>query len=162
MPPRAFHSPDDPAPKPDRPPRDPAARQPGVPALPGFGRPRIDSEARKKRDAKIRSMDEQIADALEQSRRSGELQSAESWGRPMPEMAGYAETPPEFRMPFKILKNADAAPPEVAMFQQRAALREQVAACPPGPEQRALQQRLAELEQALALRLEHLRTTGSR
>jgi hypothetical protein len=121
----------------------------------------VKSQARKTRDAAIRSMDEQIAEALEQARRSGELQSAESWGKPMAEMPGYAETPVAFRLPFKILKNADAHPPEMALFHQRAELRRQVAECPPGPALVALQKRLSELEQALAMRLEHLRQSGS-
>ncbi len=119
------------------------------------------SERRKRRVAELRSQDQQIADALEQARRSGELQSAQSWGKPMAEAEGYAETPAEFRLPFKILKNAGVAPPEQELFQQRAALRQQLEALAEGSaERQALQQKLAELEQLLALRLEGLRASG--
>jgi hypothetical protein len=106
-------------------------------------------------------MDEQIAEALEQSRRMGELSSARSYGKPMAEMEGWAETPAEFRLPFKILKNADAHPPEVAMFRERGQLRDAVAACADPEQRRKLEQRLSELEQAIAMRLEHMRVTGS-
>ena len=78
------------------------------------------SAQRKTRDAAIRSNDERIAEHLEQARASGELQSAESYGKPLVEMAGYAQTPGEFRLPFKILKNAELPPPEFALFHQRA------------------------------------------
>lgn len=120
-----------------------------------------DSEQRKKRDAEIRSMDEQIAEHLEFARRSGELQSAESYGKPMADMAGWAETPAEFRVPFKILKNAGVAPPEIELFHRRAALRQQLGECRSDAERKLLMTRLSELEQIISLRLESLRVTGS-
>ena len=46
------------------------------------------------------------------------------------------------------------------MFHRRAALREALAACGDEAERRALRQRLSELEQALALRLEGMRSSG--
>ncbi|MFT3816425.1 MAG: DUF1992 domain-containing protein [Rubrivivax sp.] len=120
----------------------------------------LDSEPRKRRDAAIRSQDEMIAEHLAQALRSGELQSAESFGRPLAEAAGWAETPAEFRLPFKILKNAGVPPPELELFHRRARLREQLDACTSDGERRALQQTLSELEQALALRLEAMRSSG--
>lgn len=120
-----------------------------------------DSEQRRKRDAEIRSLDEQIAEHLELARRTGELQSAESYGRPMADMEGWAETPAEFRLPFKILKNADVVPPEIELFHRRAALRRQLGECASGAERERLMARLSELEQIIALRLESLRVTGS-
>src|SRR5262245_5847372 len=72
-----------------------------------------DAERRKKRDAAIRTQDELIAEHLDQAYKSGELQSALGFGKPLPEAAGYLETRVEFRMPFKILRNAGIAPPEV-------------------------------------------------
>ncbi len=121
---------------------------------------RPDTEARKRRDASIRSQDEAIAEHLEQARRSGELRSAPSFGKPLAEAEGWNETPVEFRLPFKILKNASMPPPEVELFHRRAALREAVEQAA-SPEQRtALMRQLSELEQALALRLEGMCASG--
>ncbi|MEW6689906.1 MAG: DnaJ family domain-containing protein [Pseudomonadota bacterium] len=120
----------------------------------------VDSEARKRRDAAIRSQDEAIAEHLAQAQRSGELRSAPSFGKPLAEAEGWSETPTEFRLPFKILKNAGVPPPEIEMFHQRAALRERLAAAASEDERRAIAARLSELEQAIALRLEGMRASG--
>lgn len=119
-----------------------------------------DSDRRKKRDAALRTQDEAIADHLAQAYRMGELQSAESFGKPMKEAEGYFETPAEFRMPFKVLKNAGITPPEVELFHKRAELRHQLEAAGTEAERKGLQQRLSELEQMLALRLEGMRASG--
>lgn len=119
-----------------------------------------DSDRRKQRDAAIRSQDELIAEHLAQAMRSGELRSAQSFGKPMPESEGWAETPAEFRLPFKILKNAGVTPPEVEMFQRRARLRQALEASTDHAQRTTLQRQLAELEQALALRLEGMRASG--
>jgi hypothetical protein len=83
-----------------------------------------DTEARKRRDAALQSQDEAIAEHLAQALRRGELRSAPSFGRPLAEPEGWSQTPVEFRLPFKILKNASVPPPEVELFHRRAALRE--------------------------------------
>lgn len=103
------------------------------------------------------TLDEQIAERLAAAAASGELQAAPSYGRPMPELEGWEATPEALRMPFKILKDAGVAPPELAMFHERARLRAAVADAPDDAARAPLQQRLVELEQALALRLESLR-----
>jgi hypothetical protein len=74
---------------------------------------------------------------------------------------GWDETPGEFRLPFKILKNAGAAPPEIALFHERAALRAQLEAAVGEAERAQLQQALSDLEQRIALRLEGLRARGT-
>ena len=119
-----------------------------------------DSDSRKARDKGLRTQDEAIAEHIDQALRTGELQSAPSFGKPMPEAEGWHETPTEFRLPFKILKNAGIAPPEVELFHRRAALRRAVAECPSEEERKLIQQRLNELEQLIAFRLERLRVTG--
>ncbi len=119
-----------------------------------------DAERRKKRDARIRSQDEAIAEHLAQAYKSGELQSAESFGKPLKEPAGYRETPDEFRMPFKILRNAGVTPPEIELFHQRAALRSEVESAPDEKTRMELRQKLSELEQLIALRLEAMRVSG--
>ena len=120
----------------------------------------FDSEARKRRDAAIRSQDEVIAEHLAQAYKSGELQSAPSFGKPMPESEGWAETPTEFRLPFKILKNAGVPPPEIELFHMRAKLREQLSAAVLEGERQSLAAKLSELEQVIALRLEGMRASG--
>lgn len=119
-----------------------------------------ESRRREKRDEAIRSQDEMIAEHLAEAARSGELRSAESYGKPMPEAEGWAETPTEFRLPFKILKNAGVPPPELELFHRRAALRERLAAASGDDERQRLMRQLSELEQAIALRLEGMRARG--
>jgi hypothetical protein len=107
------------------------------------------------------TIDEQIAQSLRDAERSGELQAAPSWGKPLDLADGYAQTPEELRMAFKALKDAGFVPPEVETMQQIAALRAQLAAAPDAPDAEALRTRLSELQQHLALRLEKLRSSAS-
>lgn len=107
------------------------------------------------------TIDEQIAQSLRDAQRSGELQSAASWGKPLDLADGYAQTPEELRMAFKALKDAGFVPPEVETMKQIAALREVLAAEPDAAKAGALRQRVSELQQHLALRLEKLRSIGS-
>ncbi len=107
------------------------------------------------------TLDEQIAQALADSLASGELQRTPSWGRPLAPDAGYAQTPAELRMPFKILKDAGIAPPEIAWMHRAAALRAEIAACADPARAEPLRRELADVLQRLALRLEKLRASGS-
>lgn len=107
------------------------------------------------------TLDEQIALDLQRSLRSGELQSAESWGKPLPLDDDYAQTPSELRMAFKLLKEAGFVPPEVETMKRIAALRAVIAQDPLGADADAMRRRLSELQQQLALRLEKLRVSGS-
>ena len=110
------------------------------------------------------TLDDHIAQSLRDSQRSGELQSAPSWGKPLDLADGYAQTPEELRMAFKALKDAGFVPPEVETMQQIAALREQLAATAASTDPSAadaLRRRISELQQRLALRLEKLRTSAS-
>ena len=107
------------------------------------------------------TIDEQIAQSLRDAQRSGELQSAASWGKPLDLADGYAQTPEELRMAFKALKDAGFVPPEVETMKQIAALRELIAAEPDAAKAEAMRRRVSELQQHLALRLEKLRSSGS-
>jgi|Transcript_1260 hypothetical protein len=113
------------------------------------------------RNTLLREQDERIARDLAESMRSGELQSAASFGRPLAQTDGWDETPVEFRMAFKVLKNAGMPPPELAVFKTRAELRAQLEAAVDNGEKQVLRQQLADLEQALALRLEGMRASGT-
>ena len=107
------------------------------------------------------TIDEQIAQSLRDAQRSGELQSAPSWGKPLDLNDGYEQTPEELRMAFKALKDAGFVPPEVETMKRIAALREVINAAPDAPDAEAMRRRLSELQQQLALRLEKLRISGS-
>lgn len=113
------------------------------------------------RNTLLREQDERIARDLAESMRSGELQSAASFGRPLAPTDGWDETPVEFRMAFKVLKNAGMPPPELAVFKTRAELRAQLQAAVEDGEKQVLRQQLADLELALALRLEGMRASGT-
>ena len=111
---------------------------------------------------RLQLQEDHIGRALRDSERSGELKAAPSWGKPMEFGDGYDQTPAEMRMPFKILKDAGVVPHEVTLFREAAALREQIAALDDGhPQAAALRQRLIDIEQNLALRLERLRVSGT-
>jgi hypothetical protein len=107
------------------------------------------------------TLDDDIARHLAEAAASGELQSAPSYGKPMEAMEGWDETPESLRMPFKILKDAGFAPPELAHFRERARLRAAVEAAADDAERLRLRRLLSEAEQKLALRLEALRVNGT-
>ena len=105
----------------------------------------------------MRTFDEEIAQRLQQAVDSGELRHAASYGKPLPDDPGFDATPEALRMPMKILKDAGAAPPEIAWFHERARLRAAIEATTDADERQALALRRNELEQKIALRLESLR-----
>lgn len=107
------------------------------------------------------TLDEQIARHLQEALASGELANARGFGRPPAEDEGWNATPESLRMPFKMLKDAGFVPPEVALFQQRAALTASLEACTSEPERTELRRRLSDLQQQIALRLEALRINGT-
>jgi len=107
------------------------------------------------------TLDEQIAQSLSESLASGELKAAPSWGKPLDFGDGYDETPPELRMPFKILKEAGYVPHEVLQLHEVARLRDELASCGDPEQAERLRRRIADLQQLIALRLERLHVTGS-
>lgn len=122
------------------------------------------SSAQDKKEQRLKLVEDQIGRHLAESERSGELRAAPSFGKPLDFGDGYDETPAELRMPMKVLKDAGVVPPEVEVMREIAALQAELDALGPGAEgdaARALRQRLAEKRQALALRLEKLRLSGS-
>jgi DnaJ-like protein len=54
----------------------------------------------------MKKFDEEIARRIKEAADSGELSSAESYGKPLPEDPGWEATPEALRMPMKILKDA--------------------------------------------------------
>jgi hypothetical protein len=105
----------------------------------------------------MKTLDQQIADHLAEAARSGELHAAPSYGKPLARPEGWDETPEELRQAFKILKDAGYAPPEIALFHERAELRKLVESESDPGARAQLARKLSELEQKIALRLESLR-----
>ena len=108
-----------------------------------------------------RSLDEEIARHLQKAQASGELASAKGYGKPLPDIPGWDDTPEALRMPFKILKDAGVPPPEIELFHERARLRQSLEACADADERETLRRKLSELEQKISLRLESLRRNAS-
>lgn len=107
------------------------------------------------------TLDDEIGRHLAAAAASGELKAAPSYGKPLARPEGWDETPDEFRQAFKILKDAGFAPPEVALFHERARLRGLLEKASTRAEGDSLMRQLGELEQKIALRLEALRASGS-
>ena len=107
------------------------------------------------------TQDEEIARHLREALASGELAGTPGFGKPLAEDVAWEATPEALRMPFKILKNAGFAPPEIELFHERAALAAALRDCPDEVERDALRRKLSELEQRIALRLEALRINGT-
>lgn len=106
------------------------------------------------------TFDEEIARRVHEALDSGELGQAKGYGKPLPDDPGWEATPAALRMPMKILKDAGAAPPEVALFHERARVRALLAGAPEPGDLQKLQQELAQIEQQIALRLESLRISS--
>ncbi len=112
-----------------------------------------ESNAQQRREQRLQLLEDHIGRHLADSAATGELRAAPSWGKPLHFGDGYDETPADLRMGYKILKDAGVVPPEVEFMQRIGALRAELAGAPP-EQQPLLRQRLAEMEQQLALRLE--------
>jgi hypothetical protein len=106
------------------------------------------------------TLDERIAQALAEAAASGELEGARGYGKPLPEIPGWDDTPETLRMPFKILKDAGIAPAEVELFHERARLRSAIEASGDAAERERLGRQLGMLEAKIALRLEALRANA--
>lgn len=120
------------------------------------------SAAEDKREQRLVLLEDHIGRSLAESERNGELRHAPSYGKPLHFGDGYDDTPAELRMPFKMLKDAGVLPPEVELMRQIAALQTELDALPEASAQAgALRQRITEARQALALRLEKLRLSGT-
>jgi hypothetical protein len=113
-----------------------------------------------KREQRLQLLEDHIGRHLQESARSGELQSAKSFGKPLDLGDGYDDTPAELRMGMKILKDAGVLPAEVQAMQEIAALQQAHAACQDAAQALQLAQRISDKQQALALRLEQLRGNG--
>lgn len=115
----------------------------------------------RKRDNRLRLLEDDIGRKLGESHASGELQSAPSYGKPLNLGDGYEQTPETLRMGMKILKDAGVLPPEVELMQQIEAERLALETITDEAVALAARQRLSSMRQQLALRLEKLRGSGT-
>jgi hypothetical protein len=117
--------------------------------------------AEEKREQRLKLLEDDIGRKLAESEASGELRQARSWGKPLDLGDGYDETPTELRMGMKILKDAGVVPPEVELMRDIEALRVSLEGAGDDAVAKAGRQRLSEMQQQLALRLEKLRGSGT-
>jgi hypothetical protein len=114
-----------------------------------------------KRLQRLQLQEDHIGRALRESEANGELKAAPSYGKPLAFGDGYDETPDALKLPFKMLKDAGFVPPEVELMREIAALQQRLDGAPDDAAAKAERQRLSEKRQQLALRLEHLRASGT-
>jgi DNA-binding transcriptional ArsR family regulator len=119
------------------------------------------SPQRQQREQALRLLDDHIGQHLRDSAANGELARAPSYGKPLDLGDAYEQTPAELRMAMKVLKDAGIVPPEVEMMRAAAALEARLAEFSDDEQRHALQRELSDLRQAIALRLEKLRLSGS-
>lgn len=111
----------------------------------------------RKRENGLRLVEDHIGRHLAESEKTGELQAAASFGKPLDFGDGYFETPEDLRMGFKILKDGGYVPPEVELMQEIEALRRTLEADPAAANAHAERLRLADMRQKLAMQMEKLR-----
>lgn len=111
-----------------------------------------------KRLNRLQMVDDHIGRSLLESEANGELQSASSFGKPFDFGDGYAETPEELRMGFKILKDAGFVPPEVELMREIEALTRTIGSTTDTQEAFQLKSHLAHMRQKLAMSMERLKS----
>jgi hypothetical protein len=103
------------------------------------------------------SIDDVIGAWIKRVESTGELKHGRLWGRPFDLDDGYDQTPEEWRMPHKILKNAGYLPWEVEAMNRIAELQQALAGEGADVDAHELRRQLVELQQKLAVRLERRR-----
>lgn len=110
-----------------------------------------------KRENRLRLVEDHIGRSLAESEKSGELRSASNFGKPLNFGDGFAETPEEVRMGFKILKDAGFVPPEVELMRDIEALTRTINSTTDEEEVCQKRAQLADMRQKLAMSLERLK-----
>jgi Domain of unknown function (DUF1992) len=110
---------------------------------------------------KLEVIEDEISRKLAAAEQSGELRAAPSFGKPFSASEGWDETPDEFKMAFKMLKDSGFVPPEIAAFHERARLRAHMNTCDDYADRQRTAAELSALEQLITLRLEDMRASGN-
>lgn len=106
----------------------------------------------------FKTFDEEIAAYIRGNEESGDIRTAPSWGKPLPVDEGYADTPEELKMGYKILKDAGVVPAEVEMMNRLNAMRAELGTLDgASSEAEALRHEIRDLQLKVALRLERQR-----
>lgn len=103
-------------------------------------------------------IDDIIGRWIKKAETTGEIRSAESWGKPLKESTDYLQTPQEHRMGFKILKDAGYVPVEVELMQQLAEMRSAVEREISGEKKAALQEEIRRKQQQLDMLMDKFRS----
>ncbi len=110
---------------------------------------------------RLELVEDEISRKLSIAHASGELKTAKGYGQPLVNPDGWDDTPEEFRIGFKILKDAGFYPPEIELIRRRVELRNEIASTCDPFEKNRLALELASLDQRISVRLESLRASGS-
>jgi hypothetical protein len=111
--------------------------------------------------ANPRTLDEQIAESIRRSQESGELQTAKDWGKRTTYVDGYQETPEEYRMAFKALKDSGYVPAEVEMMKTLTDMRARLSTIDPSSsEALTLKREIVDLQLKVSVRLESIARGG--
>jgi hypothetical protein len=110
-----------------------------------------------KRLNRLRVVDDHIGRSLAESEANGELRSASNFGKPLDFGDGYAETPEELRMGYKILKDAGFVPPEVELMREIEALTRTIDSTADAQVVFQMKAQLAHMRQKLAMCMERLK-----
>ncbi len=113
--------------------------------------------AEEKRLERLRTLDEEIAAKIHEDLRAGVLAQTPGFGKPLTEQPGFEQTPEEWRMPMKILKDAGYAPPEVQMLNLRAVLQAERRLCTDRSRQLELDQQIQDLSLKISFQLDRFR-----
>ncbi|MBU6259526.1 MAG: DUF1992 domain-containing protein [Burkholderiales bacterium] len=108
--------------------------------------------AAERREQRLQGLEDEIGRKLAES--EAEMRRAPSWGKPLDFGDGYDETPVEWRMGYKILKDAGVVPPEVELMQRIEALSRAIDGQTDPVARQAQRAHLVDLRQQLALWLE--------
>lgn len=110
------------------------------------------------RAKRLLTLDEEIAAKIEADLKAGVLSKVPGFGKPLAADTGYEQTPEEWRMAFKILKNAGFAPPEVELMKVRAALQDERRACKDPSQCKALDDQIQDLSLRISFRMDRFKS----
>ena len=112
------------------------------------------SSDNQRREDRLKLVEDHIARSIAHSQSSGELKAARGFGKPLDFGDRSQETPEEYRMAFKVLKDAGYVPPEVELMREIEALKQSLSETTSPEYMTEKMIRLAELRQKLAIWME--------
>lgn len=81
---------------------------------------------------------------VKEAEESGELKRSKLFGKELDLQDGFAQTPEELKVAFKVLKNSGFVPGEVGLFRELEGLRKKLVVETDEEERKALQRQIAE------------------